>query len=84
MSKIVFTRSAAKTLKRLPTDRARLISEKIKVLATEPESVANNTARLKGMPGCFRLRVGQWRVIYRVQGDVVDVLEIVPRGAAYR
>lgn len=84
MSNIVFTRGAAKTLKRLPTDRARLINEKIKILATEPESLAKNIARLKGMPSCFRLRVGQWRVIYRVQGDVVDVLEIVPRGAAYK
>jgi len=84
VSKIVFTRSAAKTLERSPADRAGLSNGKIKVRASESEPVAKKAARLNGMLGCFRLRVGQWRVIYRVRGDVIDVLEIVPRGAAYK
>ncbi len=84
MYAIVFTRHAAKTLQRVPADRARLINDKIRTLAADPQSLAKNIAPPKGMPGCFRLRIGKWRVIYRVQREVIDVLEIVPRGGAYR
>ena len=84
MYKIVSTKQAAKTLRKLPMDRARFISGKIKTLASEPHSLASNVALLKGMRHCFRLRVGDWHVIYRVVGDILDILEIVPRGSAYR
>ena len=84
MYKIIFTKQAAKTLQKLPMDRARLITGKIKTLASEPHTLASNVVPLKGMRHCFRLRVGDWRVIYRVESDILDILEIVPRGSAYR
>ncbi len=84
MFRIVFARKAARTLQKLPTDRARLIRGKIRVLATDPQALTRNVAPLKGMPDCFRLRIGDWRVIYRVKDEILDVLEIVPRESAYK
>ena len=45
-----------------------------------------NIRRLKGpLAGQWRYRVGDWRVIYRVEDDqVVTVLLIVHRSKAYR
>jgi mRNA interferase RelE/StbE len=31
----------------------------------------------------FRLRVGDWRAIYRVEGDAIEVVVIAPRGDVY-
>lgn len=39
---------------------------------------------LKGGDGERRIRVGEWRVIYNVTDDLVEVLVIAPRGRAYR
>lgn len=42
--------------------------------------------RLRGPERLWRLRVGEWRVIFdRHTGDkVIDVLAVRPRGRAYR
>ncbi|XBQ15064.1 MAG: type II toxin-antitoxin system RelE/ParE family toxin [Oceanicaulis sp.] len=37
---------------------------------------------MKGREGVFRLRVGDWRVLYR-DGVVIAVIRIAPRGSAY-
>ena len=45
---------------------------------------AANVKQLVGQPG-YRLRVGDWRVIYEVEQGrlLVRVLRIAPRGGAY-
>lgn len=42
--------------------------------------------RLQGSERLWRLRVGEWRVIFdrRTREKVIDVLAIRPRGRAYR
>jgi mRNA interferase RelE/StbE len=35
-------------------------------------------------PEAYRLRVGDYRVIYAVEDDTVWITEIMPRGRAYR
>ncbi|MBF0168586.1 MAG: type II toxin-antitoxin system RelE/ParE family toxin [Alphaproteobacteria bacterium] len=68
----------------MPANTARIIRAKVERLAEDPFVSNNNVKILKGRPG-FRLRVGDWRVIYELQGSVlvVDVLAIAPRGSAY-
>lgn len=41
--------------------------------------------KLKGMEGVFRIRIGDWRIIYeaRMKEGVIVVLEIGPRGRVY-
>ena len=35
-------------------------------------------------PQKYRLRVGDYRIIFRVEGDIIKVIEIFPRGRGYR
>ena len=54
---------------------------KIEAYAANPASQAANVKALKGRNG-VRLRIGDWRVIMQ-DGDVLDILEIGPRGGIY-
>jgi mRNA interferase RelE/StbE len=51
--------------------------------ADNPASVANNVKALQGKLGYFRLRVGDWRVLFRSDGTVIAVTRIAPIGGAY-
>jgi mRNA interferase RelE/StbE len=77
-----YTKTALKALTRMPTVAARLIRSKIEQYAEAPASLANNVKKLQGRDG-YRLRVGDWRVIFDQDGVVLDVLQIGPRGSIY-
>ena len=74
---------AAKTLVKLSRTLRTLVTKKIEGLARDPFGAAK-VKIIVGQPG-FRLRVGDWRVIYDVEQGrlVVLVLRIAPRGGAY-
>jgi len=82
MKQIVFTRAALKVLGRMPANTARLIRSKIAQYAAEPLSQSRNLVKLQGREG-YRLRVGNWRVIFDEDGTVLQILEIGPRGGVY-
>ena len=52
---------------------------------TNPHGQHNNAKKLVGQPG-FRLRIGDWRVVYELEDDrlVVLVVRIAPRGQVYK
>ena len=81
MKEVTYTRSAIKTLRRMPTNLAARIVAKVEEYATDPAALANNVKALKGSDA-IRLRVGDWRVIME-DGIVLAVLEIGPRGSVY-
>lgn len=78
---ITYTRSAIKTLRRMPANVSARIVEKVEEYAADPAALGNNVTALKGRQG-IRLRVGDWRVIMD-DGVVLAVLEIGPRGGIY-
>ena len=39
---------------------------------------------LSGRRGEYRLRIGDWRIIFEYRGDTIFVMEIDNRGEAYR
>jgi len=80
--KITYTKTALKALTRMPANTARLIRSKVEQYAADPASLANNVKKLQGRDG-YRLRVGNYRVIFDQDGAVLDVLEIDPRGSIY-
>lgn len=85
MYKIIFKKEAAKSLQKLPRNVTKTIREKLESIASKPYAEHPNAKKLQGRDG-YRLRVGDWRVIYEIQNDqlVILVLRVAPRGKVYR
>lgn len=85
MYKISFSKEAEKTLQRMPRNMAKLIREKLKDIAANPYADHPNATKLQGREG-YRLRVGDWRAIYKIQDEqlIIVVMKIAARGEVYR
>jgi mRNA interferase RelE/StbE len=83
--RIVFTTQAAKSIQKMPRNIASLVREKLRQIANDPYASIPNATKLQGRSG-YRLRVGDWRVIYEINNTevVIIVLKIAPRGEVYR
>jgi mRNA interferase RelE/StbE len=83
--KIIFAKGAQKALLRLPKNMAVLVRQKLEQLAVDPYAPNTNAMKLQYRSG-YRLRIGDWRVMYEIQNDelVVLVLKIAQRGEVYR
>jgi len=84
MYQLAYTKQAHKALQRMPRNTAQLIRKKLEQLAEAPHRMPN-VKKLTEHPG-FRLRIGDWRVLYTLDGDrlLIQVLRIAPRGGAYQ
>ncbi len=82
MRQVIYSAQARWKLARISRNEARRIRSKIEQYAANPTSLANNVKKLQGLD-YYRLRVGDWRVIFREDGLVVDVVRIAARGEAY-
>ena len=80
--RIEYGSEALRMLQRMDRKTATRIIDKVEQLAIDPASLANNIKRLKGGDGLMRLRVGDWRVIYR-DGVILVVERIALRSKAY-
>ena len=82
---IVMRRQAQKKLQSLPRDERIRLAEKINQLGHNPDDPALDTKRLAGLP-LYRLRVGDWRIIYERQDavQIIAIEKIKPRGDAYK
>jgi mRNA interferase RelE/StbE len=83
--RVLFTKSADKSLRKLPWNVAQRIRRSLDVLATNPYDEHLDVTKLQNRPG-YRLRVGDWRVIYEIEDDklIILVLRIGSRGEVYR
>jgi mRNA interferase RelE/StbE len=83
--RLIFTKEAQKTLRRLPRNVAVLIQEKLAQLAADPYGSNSNATKLQNRVG-YRLRVGDWRVIYEIRDNelLILVVKIAGRGEVYR
>jgi mRNA interferase RelE/StbE len=79
---INYTKEARRTLSRIPVNERRRILLKIEQYAEDPRSQANNVVKLQDRSG-YRLRVGDWRVIFDEFDSILEVQKIGSRGSVY-
>ena len=79
-----FAPSARQQLGRLPTAVQERIAERVDRLATDPRP--HGSIKLKGEDDLYRIRVGDYRVIYAIRDDelIVLVLRVGHRREVYR
>ena len=71
---IEYAKSAEKELERLPKKAIERIRESIDNLSKEPHPPGSK--KLKGEDGTYRIRVGDYRVIYEVYEEEIVILVI--------
>jgi len=81
---IVFSRTARKELEILDNELVRRILRKIESLATNPRPPG--CEKLKGQENLWRVRVGDYRIIYTISDNdrIIDIALIRHRKDAYR
>lgn len=86
MYKIDFSTKAAKIYMKLPEDIRQLINIKFDQIAKDPYAKHDNVKPLKNMKGCFRLRIGSWRIVYEIVNErlKIYVINIGKRSEIYR
>jgi len=82
---VVYKKAALRALERMPRDQRQLITAKVGLLAEVPHGDQPNVRKLVGEPG-FRLRVGDWRIVYVLEDNrmTIVVIKIGSRGSVYR
>ncbi|MCC8397958.1 MAG: type II toxin-antitoxin system RelE/ParE family toxin [Rickettsia endosymbiont of Labidopullus appendiculatus] len=85
MYDIKFTKQAIKDLHQIPKNYAFLIIKKIKQLTVNPYNTVLDIKRLKNIEIAYRLRVGNYRVIYEIEDKklLINVIKIQSRGDVY-
>ena len=81
--RVAYSKDSLRTLSRMPVNTAKLIRDKIRQYSADPPALANNVKVLRGYDGILRLRVGDWRVLFSQDGEVIAIISIAPRGGAY-
>ena len=81
---ITLARQPQKVLRKLPKELLQRIDIQFAVLAKNPRPAG--CKKLSGFDNLYRVRVGDWRISYAIEEQqlVILVLEIAPRGDAYR
>jgi len=82
---IAYSTTALKSLRRLPANWRMRIKDKVSAVAGAPYGQHPQVKRLAGRAD-FRLRVGDWRVLYRLDAATrtLLVLDVLKREEAYR
>jgi mRNA interferase RelE/StbE len=82
--KIELKPSAIRSLSKIPRDDQRAIRARIDALANDP--LPPNVKKLKGEENLYRIRAGDYRIIYQVHKKIllVLVLAVGQRKEVYR
>ena len=86
MHRVVLTRKATKGLERAPEHIKKRVVEALDTLQGSFAPVKQfDVKRLEGAEGTFKIRIGDWRIIYEVRRkeSLIIVHQIAPRGRAY-
>ena len=83
MARIEWTEGAAKDLERLDKPIARRISRRLTWFSKNFQSIVPEP--LSGeLKGTFKLRVGDWRAVYTIEGETIVIQFVGHRSEIYR
>ena len=82
--KVELSRSAEKDLRRIDRSKLSAIYQAIESLSEEPRPLG--VKKLAGADRTFRIRVGDYRIVYEIENDVliVFVIRVAHRKDVYR
>ena len=84
--RVEFTKSSRKEFERLPGKLRLKTAEALHLLSQNPYSELLKIKKLKGAEGLYRIRLGDYRVVYEIRDErlVVIVIKIGHRREVYR
>jgi mRNA interferase RelE/StbE len=82
--RVEITRQALKHIKKLPKPLVQRLLLAARALGENPRP--DGVRKLRGFDNYYRIREGDWRVIYTIEDEplLVLVITIKPRGEAYK
>jgi mRNA interferase RelE/StbE len=82
---LVLDKRAVRRLRELPPKQRVVVMDRLRSIASEPFAKHPSVKPLPGQADLFRLRIGEWRAIYRLDrvSGIMLVTRIEPRGSAY-
>ena len=83
---LAIEKGPAKILARIQPKVAMSMLTKMEAIAANPAARHANVEKMQGIKNAFRLRHGDWRIVYEIDPNlaVVRVTKIGPRGQVYR
>ena len=81
---VIISRASRKVIDRLDGDMHSRIIRKLEMLEDNPRTVG--VEKLSGTDNLYRVRVGDWRVVYMIQDRnlIILVLKVAHRREVYR
>jgi mRNA interferase RelE/StbE len=76
---IVYSRKAGRQLEKLSPQTALRILEGCERLKKNPFPDEKHIKKLKGYKGLYRQRIGDYRVVYRISGATIGVIDVVSK-----
>ena len=74
------TQTAVDDLDNIPKELRNKILPDIMNLSSNPFLFGSNVKKLKGFkPPLYRLRSGDYRILYRVQGQLITIMRVIDR-----
>jgi mRNA interferase RelE/StbE len=76
MYKIFYSAQAIKNYSKLTEDMRKQVDKKMLAIAKVPFEKNNNIKPLQGRKHCYRLRIGDWRIIYELIQNELKIIII--------
>lgn len=75
---IEYEKDAAKHINKMSAPLKQRVKKAIEKLPS------GDVAKLQGLPGDYRLRVGNLRVLFSIHQETIIIKDVLPRGQAYK
>jgi mRNA-degrading endonuclease RelE of RelBE toxin-antitoxin system len=79
MYTISYSAKAVRSYIKLSPELRKQVDEKLGRIARNPYEKNNNISPIKGRKYCYRLRIGDWRIVYELIQKKIQILDIVKR-----